>query len=70
MRELSTHELRRKLLQSNERLYVIDALPADSYRHRHIPGALSLPLEELPARAEKLLPDRLAEVVVYCSGPR
>ncbi len=37
----------------------------------HIPGSTLLPLDQLPARAETVLPDRNARIVVYCaSGAR
>ena len=67
-REYSTEELHRKL-ERGERFFLIDTLPLGAYKHRHLPGALSLPLEELPARAAAVLPDKGAEVITYCSGP-
>ena len=46
---------------------VIDVRPAEEYRAGHIPGALSLPLEQL-ARRIRELPAR-KEIVAYCRGP-
>lgn len=34
-------------------------------RHSHLPGEINLPLEEID-RAEEVLPDEEAEIVVYC----
>ncbi len=34
----------------------------------HIPGAISIPVEEIASRARELLPDRAAEIVVYCGN--
>lgn len=48
---------------------LVDVLPAESYRAGHIPGALSLPVGDLPARAADTLPDRDRDIVVYCAGP-
>lgn len=45
---------------------VIDVRPAEEYAAGHIPGALSLPLDELQARLAEL-PDS-AEIVAYCRG--
>jgi rhodanese-related sulfurtransferase len=45
---------------------VIDVRPAEEYAAGHIPGAVSLPLEELQARLAEL-PDG-AEIVAYCRG--
>jgi len=46
---------------------VIDVRPPEEYRAAHIPGAVSVPLEELEARIRQL-PAR-KEVVAYCRGP-
>ena len=45
---------------------VIDVRPAPEFAAGHIPGAVSIPLEELEARLSEL-PDG-AEVVAYCRG--
>ncbi|HEY7143148.1 MAG TPA: metalloregulator ArsR/SmtB family transcription factor [Streptosporangiaceae bacterium] len=45
---------------------VIDVRPAQEYAAGHIPGAVSLPLDELEARLAEL-PDG-GEVVAYCRG--
>lgn len=46
---------------------VIDVRPAIEYEHGHLPGALSIPPEELGARLDGLPRDR--PVVAYCRGP-
>jgi rhodanese-related sulfurtransferase len=48
---------------------LVDVLPAASYLEGHIPGARSLPLADIPARAAAILPDLDADIVVYCGGP-
>ncbi|MBK8232653.1 MAG: rhodanese-like domain-containing protein [Candidatus Eisenbacteria bacterium] len=50
-------------------LVLVDVLPAVSWSEAHIPGALSLPVEDIPRRASAVLPDRRGEIVVYCGGP-
>jgi rhodanese-related sulfurtransferase len=62
--EISHEELRRRLHDSS--LTIVDVLPEASYIEAHIPGALSLPLEQLASRARELLPDPAAEIAVYC----
>ena len=47
---------------------LVDALPASYYAQQHLPGALNLVAEDVPARAAELLPDRDAAVVTYCSS--
>jgi rhodanese-related sulfurtransferase/DNA-binding HxlR family transcriptional regulator len=46
---------------------VLDVRPLEEYRAGHIPGALSVPLDELDRRMAELPPGR--EVVAYCRGP-
>lgn len=46
---------------------VLDVRPAEEYRHGHIAGARSIPVDELEARLDELPAD--AEVVAYCRGP-
>jgi len=45
---------------------VLDVRPAAEYAAGHIPGAISIPLDELAERLDEL-PDDL-EVVAYCRG--
>ena len=66
--EISREELRRRL--GDPTLTIVDVLPASSYVEWHVPGALSLPLELVASRARELLPDRGAEIVVYCGNPQ
>lgn len=64
--EISRNELRRRLRDST--LNIVDVLPVESYAAAHIPGAISIPLELVASRARELLPDRNAEIVVYCGN--
>jgi rhodanese-related sulfurtransferase len=47
---------------------LVEALPEKYYRDWHLPGALHLPLGDVESRAASALPDRDAEVVVYCAS--
>jgi rhodanese-related sulfurtransferase/predicted transcriptional regulator len=46
---------------------VLDVRPVEEYLAGHIPGALSVPLDELDRRLADLPRDR--EIVAYCRGP-
>jgi rhodanese-related sulfurtransferase len=48
---------------------LVDVLSPESFATRHIPGAINLPVGDIPHRAPDLLPVRDAPVVVYCGGP-
>lgn len=53
-------------LRSDE-VVVLDVRPQDEYAAAHLPGALSMPVDELERRLSELPRDR--EVVAYCRGP-
>ncbi len=46
---------------------VLDVRPVEEYRAGHIPGAVSVPLEELERRLSELPRDQ--EIIAYCRGP-
>lgn len=46
---------------------VLDVRPLEEYRAGHIPGAVSLPVDELKSRLKQLPKSR--EIVAYCRGP-
>ena len=50
-------------------LVVIDTRSAAGWAQGRIPGALHVPGPELASRAPAMLPDRDADIIVYCWGP-
>lgn len=62
--QVSREELLRRV--GSGRATVIDVRPAEEYAAGHIPGAVSIPVEELAERLAELPPDQ--EIVAYCRG--
>ena len=62
---LSREELRRRMAEGSAVL--VDVRPAEEFRAGHIPGAISMPIEEFRKRSASL-PAR-KEVIAYCRGP-
>ena len=58
-------ELRRKI-ERGDRFSLFEVLPAPYYRKHHLPGALHMPPTEVEATIQRLVPDRSAEIVLYC----
>ena len=58
-------ELRRRAIAGE--VIVVDVRPSVEYVAGHIPGARSIPLDELDARLGELPAD--VEIVAYCRGP-
>ena len=54
-------------LLGEDSLTVLDVRPEREYRAGHIPGAISIPLTELPDRMAEI--NKEHEVIVYCWGP-
>ena len=48
-------------------MVLLDVRPRSEYATAHIPGARSVPLDELEARIRELPRDR--NIVAYCRGP-
>jgi rhodanese-related sulfurtransferase len=49
------------------RAILLDVRPVEEYRAGHIPGALSVPVDELKGRLSEL--SRHQEIIAYCRGP-
>lgn len=47
---------------------LVEALPEKYYRDGHLPGAKHLPHDQVRQLAPDVLPDRDAEIVVYCAS--
>lgn len=62
---ISCDELHRKI-EGGEQFVLVDALAPMSFAHSHLPGAINLPPERVDA---KRIPDKDAEIVVYCANP-
>ena len=62
---ISREELRAKI-ESGERFALFEVLPAMYWRKHHLPGAKSLPPEQVTTLVPQLVPDRDAEIVLYC----
>jgi rhodanese-related sulfurtransferase len=59
--------LTRKLAGANPPV-LAEALPEKYFSDWHLPGARHLPHDEVERLAAKVLPDKSAEIVVYCAS--
>ena len=63
---VTREELARRL-ENGDPVLVLDVRPAAEHAAGHLPGAVSIPVEELHRRMAELPRDR--EIVAYCRGP-
>jgi rhodanese-related sulfurtransferase len=68
MTKLITREELQQRLSSENPPTLVEALPEKYYRDGHLPGARHLPHTEVAERAATVLPDKHADVVVYCAS--
>ena len=62
---IDSDELRKKI-DGGDPLVLLEVLSPRYYRHSHLPGALNLPPGKTAEMAAALLPDKQAEIVLYC----
>lgn len=65
---ISREDLQAKIARGDD-FKLVETLPTPGYEHAHLPGAVNLPPDRLRELAPSLLPDKHAEIVVYCSSP-
>ena len=66
--KISREELRQKIEQG-DKFQLVETLPRTAYDHAHLPGAINLAPDQVRELASKFLPDKSADIVVYCSSP-
>jgi rhodanese-related sulfurtransferase len=65
VKHIDRDELRAKL-DRGDPIVLLEVLAPRYYRHSHLPGALNLPPGNTAEMAPDLLPDKEAEIVLYC----
>lgn len=64
LKEISREEMKAKMDRGDD-FVLVEALSRRHYEMSRLPGAINLSYEFVD-RAEKVLPDKRAEIVVYC----
>ncbi len=64
---IDRNELQRRLANPVPSI-LVEALPEKYYRDWHLPGALHLPHTQVRELAPALLPEKSADIVVYCAS--
>lgn len=68
MNDTITRDELKSKLDRGELLTIVEALPEQYYRKAHLPGALLMPHDLVDKLAPTLLPNKTAEIVVYCAN--
>ena len=67
VRTISREELKGKL-DRGEAVVLVETLGPAYFEDAHLPGAINIPHTEVDELAPGLLPDKTAQIVVYCSN--
>ena len=65
-----TQEEAKKIMDSGAPHIVLDVREQDEFDEGHIPNAILIPYTEIDAKAEGILTDKDAQILVYCRSGR
>ena len=65
---ITRDELKQKIERGDD-FTLVETLPPFMYQAEHLPGAINLPPQQVAELAPTRLPDKAAEIVVYCGSP-
>ena len=65
---ISRDDLQNKI-KRGDKFQLVETLPKVAFDHAHLPGAINLPSDQVKELAAALLPDKNADIVVYCASP-
>jgi rhodanese-related sulfurtransferase len=69
VKTIGLEELKAKI-DREDRFPLIEALPPYEYERGHLPGAIDIPPNQIAELSASILPDKSAEIVVYCVNPQ
>ena len=64
--KITLDELKSKM-ENRENFTLVETLPVEYLRHTHLPGAINVPQNKISELAAIALPDKNAEIIVYCA---
>lgn len=70
MYEQITAEDAKKIMDSGEEYVLLDVREQDEFDEGHIPGAILISYTEIENKAIEMLPDKDAQILVYCRSGR
>ena len=70
MYEQITQEEAKAIMDSGEAHIILDVREQEEYDEGHIPGAILIPYDQIDYWAEEKLPDKDAQILVYCRSGR
>lgn len=66
--EVTVDQVKQRIAGNGKQVHLIDVREKEEYREGHLPGSVSVPRGFLEMQIEEKVPDRDAEMIVYCQG--
>ena len=60
----------KSIMDSGDDFIILDVREQDEFDAGHIPGAILIPYTEIEDKADKMLPDKDKQILVYCRSGR
>lgn len=70
MYETISAEAAKKIMDSGEKVVVLDVREQGEYDEGHIAGSILIPYTEIENKAQEMLPDKDKQILVYCRSGR
>ena len=70
MYEQISAEDAKKIMDSGEKVVILDVREQDEYDEGHIVGSILIPYTEIGNKAQETLPDKDKQILVYCRSGR
>ncbi len=64
-----TRDALKNKMDRKERFFLVESQSPMMFEDAHLPGAVNIPPDRVAALAPAVLPEKDAEIIVYCSGP-
>lgn len=68
IKSISRENLKTKIERGGD-FKLVETLSEHNYHHAHLPGAINIPPDQITDLAPEILPDKSAEIIVYCAKP-
>lgn len=68
MSQFISREDLKTLIASGKKHTIVEALPKQYYEAEHLPGAINIPHDAVPATIASFIPNKSEPIIVYCAN--
>ena len=67
MKTITAQQIKQKM-DTNQDFVLVNVLSEESFARHHVPGSITIPVDQIEERAAAELPDKNREIIVYCAN--